>query len=193
MRIGIYYRVSTEEQSYDSQISATEEWVTKEYPGVEVLRYYEKRSGRATNRKEYDRLIADTESGDIKLVVVYRLDRFGRSMNEITKRILRFDELGCGLRSVTQPFIDLRDESALGRMLVSIFSAMAQMERETIVARIKDGLRASKNKSGRKQTISQDKRDRVKALRAAGQSLREIARDTGVSLSRVQVITKENV
>lgn len=193
MRIGVYYRVSTDKQTFSSQRAVVEDWVTKRYPGAEVIRYQEKVSGKSLDRSEHKRMMADAESKYIQAVVVYKLDRFSRSMWDAMDAIRKLDEWKCAFHSVTQQALDTSEDNPFRNMMISLFGTLAQMEREMLVTRIKDGQAASDKRPGRRQSIPNELRDEIRSQYSSGKSIRQIERDLGVSKSRVQVIIKEGI
>jgi len=127
MKIG-YARVSTKEQNLDMQIDALKE------AGCERV-YYEKKSTRK-EREELDKLIDNCRSGDI--VIVWKLDRIGRTSLELIKLIDFFNKNDIGFRSLNDSFIDTTSPN--GKLIFTIFSALAEHEREIVKQRTKAGL-----------------------------------------------------
>ena len=123
MRTFGYARVSTSQQSLDIQIKALEE------AGVQAHRIFtDKASGSDTARDGLQFLRLKVEKGD--LILVKKLDRFGRDTADMIQLIKEFDSIGVSIR-----FLDdgISTEGAMGKMVVTILAAVAQAERQHLV------------------------------------------------------------
>ena len=152
-----YARVSTKHQSFDMQVDALEK------AGCDRI-YKEKLSATKKNRPELDRLLESLRPGD--KVVVWKLDRIGRSMSDMVKLANHFIENEIQFESLTQGI--RLDDSAFGKMVFNIFSAFAEFERDLISERTKAGLDAARQKGrvgGRPKGLS--KQAKIKAAAAA--------------------------
>ncbi|WP_432709947.1 recombinase family protein [Pedobacter sp.] len=144
MKIG-YARVSTSDQNLDLQSRALTEY------GCATI-YQEKISGKNTDRPELKNLLKNLKKGD--QVVVWKLDRLGRSLRDLVDLVALFNE-----KEVN--FISLHDHidttTATGRFTFNIFASLAEFEREIIRERTKAGLdaaRARGKKGGRPKGLS---------------------------------------
>jgi DNA invertase Pin-like site-specific DNA recombinase len=147
MKIG-YARVSTADQNLDLQFNALTDY------GCTTI-YQEKISGKNTDRPELKNLSATLCKGD--QVVVWKLDRLGRSLRDLVDLVAVFDE-----KEVN--FVSLHDHidttTATGRFTFNIFASLAEFEREIIRKRTKAGLvaaRARGKKGGRPSGLSPKK------------------------------------
>jgi DNA invertase Pin-like site-specific DNA recombinase len=147
MKIG-YARVSTTDQNLDLQSNALTEY------GCTTI-YKEKISGKNTDRPELKKLLESLRKGD--QVVVWKLDRLGRSLRDLVDLVAMFNEKGVN-------FISLHDHidttTATGRFTFNIFASLAEFEREIIRERTKAGLvaaRARGKKGGRPSGLSPEK------------------------------------
>lgn len=178
MRLFGYARVSTSQQSLDIQLRALAE------QGVEPHRIFsDKESGSHLDRAGLKTLLMKVEKGD--QVVVKKLDRLGRDTADMINLIKEFDNMGVGVR-----FIDdgINTEGEMGRMVVTILSAVAQAERHRILERTNEGRQEAKArgvKFGRKPKIDKAK---VIDMRAAGKSATEISRELSIGRSTVYKI-----
>jgi DNA invertase Pin-like site-specific DNA recombinase len=130
-----YARVSTDDQNLTLQIDSLFACgVTKE------LLFTDKISGAKSGRPGLDKCLAILKQGDTLLV--WRLDRLGRSMAHLVKLIEELRERGIGFRSVSDGVIDTT--SASGELIFHIFSALAQFERRLIQERTRAGLEAAR-------------------------------------------------
>ena len=137
MQIG-YARVSTDEQNLDLQRHALEE------AGCEIT-YSDKASGNALNgRKGLARALRKCASGDV--LVVWKLDRLGRSLIDLVGVVEKLRARGVGLRVLTGQGAMIDTTRPEGRMIFSIFAALAEVERELISERTKAGMAAARRK-----------------------------------------------
>ena len=129
MRLFGYARVSTSRQALDSQLRVLQE------AGVKPHRIYtDQVSGRSLERPGLNTLQQKVENGDV--VLVRKLDRMGRDTADMIRLIQKFDQNGVAVR-----FLDdgITTEGTMGRMVVTILSAVAQAERERIMERTNEG------------------------------------------------------
>ncbi len=144
MKIG-YARVSTTDQNLDMQLNELEKAGCKKI-------YREKLSGKNKERPELQNLLADLRTGD--QVVVWKLDRIGRSIKDLIEIVDTFKNKGVDFISLHN---QIDTSTSTGRFTFNIFAALAEFERELIVERTKAGLQAAKLrgiKSGRKPGLS---------------------------------------
>ena len=152
MDIG-YARVSTDDQRLDLQIDALlaagidRDWIYEEHV-----------SGAKTKRPQLDACMKALRKDDV--LVVWRLDRLGRSLRELIDVVERLGEKGIGFRSLTE---SIDTTTSGGRLIFHIFGAIAQFERDVISERTKAGLKAARARGargGRKPKLS-DKQVRM--------------------------------
>lgn len=182
MRLFGYARVSTSQQSLDIQVKALKE------AGVNTSRIFtDKVSGSHVNRAGLALLRVKVEEGDV--ILVKKLDRLGRDTADMIQLIKEFDNLGVAIR-----FLDdgISTEGTMGKMVVTILSAVAQAERQHILERTNEGRLEAKAKGvkfGRKCSID---RRKILALHLKGISAIEIAKQMGIGRSTVYKLLKEN-
>lgn len=180
-RIGVYLRVSSQEQSVDMQRHELQAYVQAR-GWVNVTYYEEKVSGSTTNRLMLQRLLEDANRRRIDIVLTWKLDRLARSLRDLVNLIDSFGNVAVSLISLKEN-IDL--SSSTGRLLVHMIGAFAQFERDLIIQRVRSGLDAAKKKGiklGRPRVIEAS---RVLELRKQNWSLGQIARELKVSKSGV--------
>jgi DNA invertase Pin-like site-specific DNA recombinase len=169
-----YGRVSTVDQNPGLQITALEA------AGCERL-FVDKASGTKTekDRPELAKVLAYLNRGDV--LVVWRLDRFGRSFNHLVQMIQQLQDRGIGFKSLTETFIDTTSEQGL--LLLRIFAAIAQYERSMMLERTNAGIaeaRLNGVKFGAPRTIDEALVDQGLTLYARGVSVSEILLQTGL-------------
>lgn len=181
MRLFGYARVSTSQQSLDLQVQA----LKKE--GVKYNRIFtDKASGAKADRKGLNLLRVKVEEGDV--ILVKKLDRLGRDTSDMIQLIKEFEEMGVAVR-----FLDdgISTEGTMGKMVVTILSAVAQAERQRILERTNEGRIEAKAKGvrfGRKRSID---RKKIEELREKGIGASFIARQLNVGRSTVYKIIGE--
>lgn len=171
MKIG-YARVSTTEQILDLQIDALNQ------TGCERI-YQEKISGTQEDRPELKKMMSHLRTGDT--LVVYKLDRLGRSTRKLIELV---DELeGKGIE-----FVSIRDNidttTAVGKAMFRMLAVLAEMERDLIVERTKAGLEAARargRKGGRPKKNSKAIEKALRLYDSKEYSVSEIAELTNVS------------
>lgn len=175
MRLFGYARVSTSQQSLEIQIKALKS------EGVKADRIFtDKITGSHVNRDGLSLLRVKVEEGDV--VLVKKLDRLGRDTADMIQLIKEFDEMGVAIR-----FLDdgISTEGTMGKMVVTILSAVAQAERQRILERTNEGRIEAKAKGvkfGRKPSVDQSK---VIALHQEGVGATEIARQLKIGRSTI--------
>ncbi len=185
MRTVIYARVSTADQSCEMQLRELHEYAERR--GLAVAAEYVDTgwSGAKTSRPELDRLMRDARRRRFDAVLVWRLDRWGRSVAHCIRSIQELVSLGVRFIAVTQN-IDTDETNPTSRFMLHIFAAVAELEREMIRERVVSGIRAAKAKGkrlGRPRRVF--RRDEALALRTAGMSWRKIAQELNVPMTTV--------
>jgi len=183
IRAAIYARVSTTDQSPESQLRDLRQYA--EARAFEISEYVDTGfSGAKQNRPSLDRLMEDARKRRFDCILVWRFDRFARSTKHL---LLALDEFrGIGVQFISyQENIDTT--SPLGQALFTILSAVAQLERDLIRERVRAGLRNARAK-GKKfgRPRAQIDADRVAALRRDGLSWSQVCRTLNVSKGSAQ-------
>jgi len=171
-RIG-YARVSTDDQHLDLQRDA----LTKS--GCSVI-YEEAASGKSTARPELEQCRKALREGDT--LVVWRLDRLGRSLPELVQIVAELEQRGVGFESLTEK---IETDSAAGRLVFHVFAALSEFERNLIRERTQAGLAAARARGragGRKPKLDDQQVREIKALlRDPDIQVADVARRYGVS------------
>ena len=189
-RIAIYARVSTTDQSTESQLLDLRRYVSER--GWNIFKEYvdEGISGTKDNRPALNGLMNDAKKRRFDVVLVWRFDRFARSTKHLILALEEFKNLGIDFVSYQE---NIDTSSPLGSAIFTIISAVAQLERDIIAERVKAGLRRAKERGKRigRPEISVDEGE-IQRLRAGGHSLREIAEQVGISHTKVaQIIARQ--
>jgi len=188
-----YARVSTKQQSLSMQIQFLKE------AGVhEDDIYQEKMSGRTKDRTQLKRALQAIRSGDT--FVVYKLDRLGRDLPEVIKRLDWFAKEDIKFKSITEGIeINLSDCKPAERLQVHMLASLAQFEVDLDRERTSDGVQRAKErgvKFGAKEKISDKQVVRAIKMRDQGKSLKQVAVKFKVSqqtiLRRIKKYVKEN-
>lgn len=161
-----YARVSTSDQDLSLQRDALEA------AGCQRI-FEEYASGAKAERPELAAALSYLREGDI--LVIWKLDRLGRSIRHLIETVADLERRGIGLRSLTEA-VDTTTPG--GRLLFHIFGALAQFERDLIIERTTAGLRAAEargRKGGRARVITPEKLLRAKRHIADGLTVREAA------------------
>lgn len=183
-RVALYARVSTHNgQDPGMQLremreyTQRREWViASEYIDAGV-------SGAKDSRPELNRLMTDAKRRHFDAVLVWKLDRFGRSLKHLVNALAEFEALGIA-------FVSLKDNLDLstpsGRLMFQIIGAMAEFERSLIQERVRSGLKNARAKGKRlgRPTVQIDSAE-IAHLRNEGLSMAAIAQQLGVSVGTV--------
>lgn len=171
MKIG-YARVSTEDQNTDLQVDALTA------AGCEKV-YTDKASGAKTDRPALAEMLEYARAGDI--VVVYKLDRLGRSLAHLLEVVTGLGARGVGFASITE---GIDTSTPAGRLVFNIFGSIAEFERDLIRERTNAGLAAARargRKGGRPVTMTPEKIHQARALAAGSVPVVEICATLGIS------------
>jgi DNA invertase Pin-like site-specific DNA recombinase len=165
MKIG-YARVSTDDQRMDLQRDALTA------AGCEKV-FTDTASGAKAARPGLAEALAFARKGDV--LVVWRLDRLGRSLPELVKVVGELEAAGVGFESVTER---IETSSAAGRLVFHVFAALAEFERRLIVERTHAGLEAARarGRKGGRPALPPEKVAAIQAMAAGNRSVSEICK-----------------
>lgn len=168
-----YARVSTADQNPELQHAALEE------AGAERIFTDHGVSGSSSSRPQLDMCLDHLRHGDV--LTVWKLDRLGRNTRHVLEIVEQLTERGIGFRSLTE---GLTTEGAMGRAMLTIMAAFAQLERDTMIERTRAGLAAAAangRHGGRPRKLDDGDAAKAIRLREQGVSVADIARVLGVS------------
>jgi DNA invertase Pin-like site-specific DNA recombinase len=194
----VYVRVSTAKKSRRGvEVAFDQNPEVQEQPLRELVAqrgwrlgrvYSDRASGAKERRPGLDRLLTDARRGAFDVVVVWRFDRFARSVKQLVLALEEFRALGVDFISYQEA---LDSSTPMGKAMFTIIAAMAELERSVIRERVVAGLEYARERGTRSgKAIGRPKavfrRDQVAALRSQGLSWRRVARSLGVGEGTVR-------
>mgnify|MGYP005833028357 CR=1 FL=1 len=171
-----YARVSTKDQSLDSQIDELEK------AGYEKV-FSDKMTGRTAERPEFKKCMEYLREGDV--LVVHKLDRLGRTTRQLLELVEELRERGIQFQALTN---GIDTTTAQGRFFFTIMAGFSEMEAELISERTKAGLDAARarGRKGGRPKMSQDKIDHALTLYESEKyTIKEITEKSGVSKAKL--------
>jgi DNA invertase Pin-like site-specific DNA recombinase len=178
-RAAIYLRVSKSDgsQSVENQRPEVEQLARTR--GFDLAHVYEEQASAAKHRPKYEQMLKDARRGKFSTLVIWALDRFGRSMTGNLTDVLELDRIGVTVVSVRESWLDTG--GPVRSLLIAIFSWVAEQERARLVERTKAGLESARRRGAK---IGRPRRrvdvERARELRAGGSTLRQVAAELGV-------------
>ncbi len=185
MKTVLYARVSTSDQNCEMQLRELREYIERR--GWQSVGEYVDAgfSGAKASRPALDRLMAAAARREFDCVLVWKIDRFGRSVLHLSQQLAALTSYGVRFMAVSQA-IDTDASNPASRLLLTILAGVAEFEREIIRERTLSGIRAAKAEGkalGRPKRVF--RRDEVGRMREDGLSWRAIAKELGVPVSTV--------
>ena len=181
MRVALYGRISTvHNQNPEMQLAELREHAARR--GWQIVGEFvdEGFSGARERRPALDRLWVDCRKRKVDAVLVYRYDRFARSLRQLVNAMEEFRALGIDFISIHE---GVDTSTPNGRLVFGIFSSIAEFERELLRSRVRSGLAAAVARGVR---LGRPKRavdaDEIARLRGSGASWREISEQLGVGV-----------
>ena len=180
----IYVRVSSKAQDHASQLPDLERWVAAHDGAVQW--YRDKFTGKTMDRPGMEKLLTDLRTGLVERIVVWRLDRLGRTTRGLCQL---FDELG----EKKGDLVSLKDGFSLaspaGRLHARILASVAEYETEVRAERVAAGQAVARrkgkkwggSKKGWRWKVTDDQVQAIREMKAAGKKVTHIARVTGLS------------
>lgn len=193
--VAIYIRVSTIDQDLRSQTAELERW-QQAYATGPVVWYRDQASGASMDRPAWNQLLAAVRCGQVERVVVWRLDRLGRTAAGLTAL---FEEL----RRLAVPLVSMREGIDLatpaGNMMATIIASVAQYEREVFRERQAAGIAAAKaqgkrwggRNKGERYKVTPELERQIRRMNGAGEGVTTIARVCHLSRPTVYRVLRE--
>lgn len=141
-RAAVYLRVSTRDQTLANQLPDLERMISAR--GFAIAATYQDEESGAKRRPELERLLADAKRHRFDVVIVWALDRLGRTMSETVALVLELERIGVELLSAREPWLDTT--GPVRSLLVSVFAWVAEQERRRLVERTNAGLARARAK-----------------------------------------------
>ena len=186
LRAGLYARVSTnDQQTLPMQLRALREYAARR--GWSVFSQVKEVGSGGSQRQMREKLMEAARRREIDVVLVWRLDRWGRSVADLLATLQELQHLGVGFVSLTEA-LDLTTPA--GRAMAALLAVFAEFEREILRERVRAGLahaRQNGKRLGRPFTASLHA-DQVRKLRRSGLSKSEIARQLHIGRTSVRRI-----
>jgi DNA invertase Pin-like site-specific DNA recombinase len=180
MRVALYSRCSTSEQNTSMQVDELRaycqrrQWdIAEEFTDSGV-------SGAKESRPALNRLLSESKRRKFDAVLVYRYDRFARSLRGLVNALAEFDALGIHFVSLHE---GVDTSTPNGRLVFGVFASIAEFERELIRSRVRSGLAAARARGmriGRPKVIVDARR--LASLRNSGASWPKIAKTLGIGV-----------
>src|SRR5271165_851930 len=186
-RAVLYVRVSTPDQSIEPQLLDLRQMATAR--GYEIVREYsDKLSGTKSKRPGLDALLSDAQRHRFDVVMVWAFDRMARSVRHFLEVLDELNHLGIEFVSFRE---SIDTSGPLGRAMVVIVCAIAELERNLIVERVKAGMRRAKH-DGRQigRTRLDLNREKIVHDRRSGMSMTQVAKKHGISRASVCRVMK---
>ena len=186
LRVGLYARVSTQDQqTIPLQTRAMREYAARR--GWRIALQVKEIGSGASQREKREQLLEAARRREIDVVLVWRLDRWGRSVTDLLATLQELEHLGVGFVSLTEA-LDLTTPA--GRAMAALLAVFAEFEREILRERVRAGLahaRQNGQRLGRPLTAALHA-DQVRKLQRAGISKSEIARRLQIGRTSVRRI-----
>src|SRR5262245_42861977 len=173
MLTAIYGRVSTNEQNAGMQLEELRAYCQRRQWSIVEEFIDSGVSGSKESRPALNRLLADAKRRKFDCVLVYRYDRFARSLRQLVNALCEFDSLGIHFVSLHE---GVDTSTPTGRVVFCIFASIAEFERELIRGRVRSGLAAAKARGvqlGRRAKVRPNV-EQIRAMRSEGKSFDEI-------------------
>jgi DNA invertase Pin-like site-specific DNA recombinase len=194
MKVAIYARVSTNEQTTDNQVRELTEWAGR--AGHEIVTIYDDNGVSGAKgreyRKEFDKLLKGAVRREFDLVAAWSVDRLGRSLQDLIGFLQDLHGAGVDLY-LHQQALDTTTPS--GKAMFQMMGVFAEFERSMISERVKAGLARTKAKGtklGRPKTSPQTERQ-IRKLHSKGMGMLRIGKELGVGTSVVQRVVSHSV
>ncbi len=193
-KTALYCRVSTGNQStgLEAQVRALREYCIRHGVSDYVIYEDENQSGVKQSRPALDRMMKDVREGLVGKVIVYSFSRYARSVTHLLRALEEFKKIDVGFVSITE---SIDTNTPLGSAVFTILGAVAQLERDLIAERVRNGLANAKAKGIRIGRLKTRDSDLIRKLRASGMTFRQIAKiakcSSGAVAAEMRCLKKE--
>lgn len=186
-RVAVYYRVSTDKQDFESQKFAIENWLAVHKPKTVYTFEDYALSGVNPNRPGLKKMLGFAQKRKIDAIVAFKLDRISRDSKNAMQILLTLEQLAVEIIFVDQPLFSTPD-NPFNLIILAVFAQLAEMERNNIRSRIKNGIAVAKAKGvkfGQPIKVTQEKIIEIINLRKSGLTIREISELTKLSIGSI--------
>jgi len=195
--VAVYVRVSTKRQDMRSQTPDLKRWLDAYADGESIKWYRDKATGKTMDRPGWKRVESAIDSGDVSTLVVWRLDRLGRTASGLTALFETLTTRRVRLVSVKDS-LDLA--TSAGRLIANVLASVAAYENEVRSERVVAGQRAARaagvvwggSKKGRRLTVTKEQVTTIRRMHRQGATKASMARTTGLSRPTVYRLLAEN-
>ena len=192
MKVAIYVRVSTNEQTTENQVRELEAWADR--AGHEIVHIYDDNGisgakGREY-RKEFDKILKGAVRREFDMVAAWSVDRLGRSLQDLISFLQELHGAGVDLY-LHQQALDTSTPS--GKAMFQMMGVFAEFERSMISERVKAGLARAKSngKTLGRPKVSTQREAQIIALREEGMGILKIGKQLGIGTSTVQRVISQ--
>lgn len=165
------------------RVSSLDQNTARQLDGVQLDKTFtDKASGKDTNRPQLQAALDYLREGD--KLIVHSLDRLARNLDDLRKIVYNLTNKGVVVEFVKEHLIFTSDDSAMGRLLLSVMGAFAEFERSLIKERQREGIALAKNKGvykGRKPSLSDERAEEMRQRVADGEPKAALAREYRIS------------
>jgi len=193
-KVALYCRVSTGNQSsgLEAQVRSLRDYCSRNNIADYVIYEDENQSGTKHSRPALDRMMKDARDGFLDKVIVYSFSRYARSVTHLLRALEEFKKLEIGFISLTE---NIDTNTPLGSAVFTILGAVAQLERDLIAERVRNGLANAKAKGIHIGRVKERDSDLIRKLIKSKMTYREVARiakcSTGAVSAEVRVMRAE--
>ena len=190
VKAAIYARVSTDRQNVDLQLEELREYIRRRGWKNCAEHVDNGFTGSDTRRPAFTEMMKNARKRKFDVLVVWKLDRLGRSLKDLIMTLHELGALGIDFASYSDSFIDT--STPHGKLIFHVIGAVSEFERELIRERVKAGLENARRKGRRlgRPMVDDGIIEEARALRGEGMSFRGIARRLGVPESTVRTRLK---
>jgi DNA invertase Pin-like site-specific DNA recombinase len=188
-RVATYHRVSSLDGSQDQTLAREELRAAAGRLGQLVMEVEEQGSGARNDRPGLQKLLAEARRGRVDVVVVWKLDRFGRSTLDLLANVQALQAAGVRFTAITQGINIAPQGDAVSNLMLTMLAGVAEFERALIRERVTLGLRRAKERGtktgkaiGRPRVVDAGQGAKVREMRAAGASWSKVATALGCTV-----------
>ena len=192
MKVAIYVRVSTNEQTTENQVRELKTWADR--AGHEIVAIYDDNGISGAKGREYrvefDKLLKGAVRREFDLVAAWSVDRLGRSLQDLVGFLQELHGSGVDLY-LHQQALDTTTPG--GKAMFQMMGVFAEFERSMISERVKSGLARAKSngKTLGRPKVSAEVEDQIRELRSEGKGILSIAKELGIGTSTVQRVVAQ--